>query len=115
MGCYMATFAHDYFRLRIHDVEDMPYVSPLHLGTAFSFRWSHLLTCPFSMYEGTGNGQPLLAARLSWFFDLKGPSFVLDTACSSTMVALHLACQSLRTGESTSVSPVIGFNIPHFC
>ncbi|KAM7200715.1 Compactin diketide synthase mokB [Naviculisporaceae sp. PSN 640] len=78
MGCYMATFAHDYFRLRIHDVEDIP------------------------MYEGTGNGQPLLAARLSWFFDLKGPSFVLDTACSSTLVALHLACQSLRTGESTS-------------
>lgn len=56
-----------------------------------------------SLYEGTGNGQPLLANRVSWYFDLKGPSLALDTACSSSLVALHLACQSIRSGETTSV------------
>ncbi|KAJ0161416.1 Lovastatin diketide synthase LovF [Colletotrichum tanaceti] len=40
--------------------------------------------------------------RLSHFFDLRGPSFTADTACSASLVALHLACQSLRAGESTS-------------
>lgn len=39
--------------------------------------------------------------RISHFFDLRGPSFTADTACSASLVALHLACQSLRTGEST--------------
>jgi len=39
--------------------------------------------------------------RISHFFDLRGPSFTSDTACSSSMVAMHLACQSLRTGESS--------------
>ncbi len=39
--------------------------------------------------------------RISHFFDLRGPSFTSDTACSSSMVAVHLACQSLRLGESS--------------
>lgn len=55
------------------------------------------------MYEGTGNGSAMISNRLSWFFDLKGPSLSLDTACSSSLVALHLACQSIRSGETRSV------------
>ena len=42
----------------------------------------------------------MLANRLSHFFDLRGHSMTLDTACSSGLIALHLACQSIRTGES---------------
>ncbi|KAI1299034.1 hypothetical protein F5Y03DRAFT_254380 [Xylaria venustula] len=52
-------------------------------------------------YRGTGTGSPLLSNRISWFFDLRGPSMSVETACSSSMVALHLACQSLRSREST--------------
>ncbi|KAH9904009.1 iterative type I polyketide synthase [Xylariomycetidae sp. FL2044] len=58
-------------------------------------------------YRGTGTLNSLLSNRVSWFYDFKGPSMTLDTACSSSMVALHLACQSLRSGES-SLSVVSG-------
>lgn len=66
-----------------------------------------------AMYHATGNGSAILSNRLSWFYDLKGPSLSLDTACSSSLVALHLACQSLRTGESSMVrAPYLNIAIP---
>ncbi|CAG8327922.1 unnamed protein product [Penicillium salamii] len=86
MACYMASFTRDYATLRGHDAEDIP------------------------MYEGTGNGSAMISNRISWFFDLKGPSMSLDTACSSSLVALHLACQSIRTGE-TKCAMVGGTNL----
>ena len=51
-------------------------------------------------YAGTGNAHSIAANRLSYLFDLRGPSMAVDTACSSSLVATHLACQSLRNGES---------------
>ncbi|KAL9609839.1 MAG: hypothetical protein Q9167_005427 [Letrouitia subvulpina] len=51
-------------------------------------------------YVGTGIGTALLANRISWFYDLQGPSIALDTACSSGLTAVHLACQNLRSYES---------------
>lgn len=51
-------------------------------------------------YTGTGGAPSMLSNRLSWFFDLRGPSLTLDTACSSSMVALDLACQALQSGQS---------------
>jgi acyl transferase domain-containing protein len=56
------------------------------------------------LYYGIGTGTAILSNRISWFFDLRGPSISIDTACSSALVALHLGCQSLRTGESKTVS-----------
>lgn len=48
----------------------------------------------------TGNTLSMAANRLSYVFDLRGPSLAVDTACSSSMVALHHACNSLRLGEA---------------
>ncbi len=50
-------------------------------------------------YLGTGNAHSSASGRLSYFFGFKGPSISLDTACSSALVAVHAACQSIRTGE----------------
>ncbi|OLF19627.1 beta-ketoacyl synthase N-terminal-like domain-containing protein [Actinophytocola xanthii] len=41
-----------------------------------------------------------IANRVSFTYDLRGPSLALDTACSSSLYAIHLACESLRRGES---------------
>lgn len=53
------------------------------------------------MYQSTGTHNAMQSARISHFFDFRGPSFTLDTACSSSLVALHVACQSIRNGESS--------------
>jgi acyl transferase domain-containing protein/aryl carrier-like protein len=46
------------------------------------------------------DAQPwLLANRVSYQFDLQGPSFAVNSACSSSLTAVHLACESLRREE----------------
>lgn len=63
-------------------------------------------------YAATGMTISMLANKISWFYDFRGPSVQLDTACSASLNALHLACRSLRLGESdmvrcpTRLSPV---------
>ncbi|WP_415943141.1 amino acid adenylation domain-containing protein [Streptomyces sp. 067-1] len=53
-------------------------------------------------------GQNYLAANISQFFDFQGPSLVVDTACSSALVAMETAVQALRAGtvESAVVAGV---------
>ncbi|KAL4880374.1 putative polyketide synthase [Aspergillus karnatakaensis] len=51
-------------------------------------------------YAATGMHNSMAANRISYFFDLHGPSLTIDTACSSTMVALNQAVRGLQTGES---------------
>ncbi|KAI4910493.1 Type I Iterative PKS [Alternaria infectoria] len=58
----------------------------------------------------TGTSPSILANRLSWYFDFKGPSIQLNTACSTSMIAMDLACQSLRSGQS-SMALVAGANV----
>ncbi|KAM5465923.1 Type I Iterative PKS [Microsporum audouinii] len=54
----------------------------------------------FPRYFTTGNFMAMMANRISHYFDLRGPSTPVDTGCSTSMTALHLACQTLRTGEA---------------
>lgn len=61
-------------------------------------------------YLGIGNAMSIAANRLSYFYDLKGPSLAIDTACSSSLVAVHQAVNSIRKGES-SIAIVGGVNL----
>lgn len=53
----------------------------------------------FPTYFSTGTARSITSNRISYFFDLHGPSMTIDTACSSSLVALHQAVQSLRSNE----------------
>jgi acyl transferase domain-containing protein len=59
----------------------------------------------------TGNGKTMYANRVSFVFDFKGPSMVIDTACSSSMVALDVAITDLRLGKSLKVYFQINRNV----
>ena len=75
-GCFVGNFTTDYREMLFRDPDAAP------------------------LYTVTGTGTSLVSNRVSWFYDLKGPSFTVNTACSSSLVALHQACQSLRSGDS---------------
>jgi acyl transferase domain-containing protein/NADPH:quinone reductase-like Zn-dependent oxidoreductase/SAM-dependent methyltransferase/acyl carrier protein len=51
-------------------------------------------------YTNTGSAQSIAANRISYCFNLRGPSVAIDTACSSALVAVHLACTSIWNGEA---------------
>lgn len=46
-----------------------------------------------------GNVSAMIPARVAYLLNLRGPAMVIDTACSSTLVAVHMACSSIRNGE----------------
>jgi acyl transferase domain-containing protein len=50
-------------------------------------------------HTGTGTAMSIAANRVSYVFDLHGPSMAVDTACSSSLVAIDLACKAIRNGE----------------
>ena len=78
MGCFVGACASDYRIGTLRDVSQVP------------------------MFDATGNHQAIQAGRISYYFDLRGPCFSVDTACSSGIYALHSAVQSIRSGESDS-------------
>ena len=51
------------------------------------------------LYGSTGTSAATASGRLSYFLGLQGPAISIDTASSSSLVAFHLACQSLQNGE----------------
>ncbi|KAJ4286521.1 hypothetical protein N0V90_013221 [Kalmusia sp. IMI 367209] len=74
---HIGVMASDYADLTVRDPETLP------------------------LYAGTGTARSILSNRISYTFDLHGPSLTLDTACSSSLVALHQAVQGLQTGDAT--------------
>ncbi|KAF2180797.1 KR domain-containing protein [Zopfia rhizophila CBS 207.26] len=75
-ACYMGTSMSDYRDSIVRDFGNYP------------------------KYHLLGTSDEMISNRVSHFFDLHGPSATIETACSSSHVATHLACQSLQSGES---------------
>ncbi|KAL4975321.1 hypothetical protein BDW66DRAFT_152136 [Aspergillus desertorum] len=73
---YAAVFSRDYRDGIVRDEENLPRFLP------------------------TGTGDAMFSNRVSHFYDLRGPSFTLDTGCSGGLVAFHEGVKSLRLGES---------------
>lgn len=85
-SCYVGNFTADYREMTFRDMD-----------TA-------------TRYSLSGTGTEIISNRISWFYDLRGPSLTLGTACSSSLVALHQGCQSISTGES-SIALIGGCNL----
>lgn len=64
----------------------------------------------YNAYTGLGNAHSIAANRVSYFYDLKGPSMAVDTACSSSLTAFHLGVQAILNGEC-SQAIVGGVNV----
>ncbi|KAE8422418.1 putative polyketide synthase [Aspergillus pseudocaelatus] len=86
IGCYVGVFGEDWLGLSHRD--------PLSIGR------SHAL----------GTSSFALANTVSYKFDLRGPSMTIQTGCSSSMVGIHEACQSLASGACSSAI-VTGTNL----
>ncbi|KAF7158736.1 hypothetical protein CNMCM5623_003900 [Aspergillus felis] len=78
IGCYVGVFGEDWHELTAKETQAIPRTH------AFA------------------NGAFALSNRVSFEFDLKGPSVTIATACSSSLTALHEACQALQTGSCSS-------------
>lgn len=83
-GVYSGSMADDYQQMLFKDVDDMP------------------------KYAASGVAKTMLANRISWFYNLHGPSFSLDSACSSSLTAFDFACQGLRNGDCEMVCCIAG-------
>lgn len=77
---YEASMVDDYNKFNSKDAETMPQMT------------------------ATGTAHSIMANRISWFFDLQGPSLHVDTACSSSMVAVDLAFQHLQANSGSMAS-----------
>ncbi|PNY28266.1 Polyketide synthase [Tolypocladium capitatum] len=75
-ACYMGTSMSDYRDSIVRDFNNYP------------------------KYHLLGTSDEMISNRISHFLDIHGPSATIETACSSSHVATHLACQSLQSGES---------------
>ena len=60
----------------------------------------------------TGSWESIIASRISYLFNLRGPSMLVDTACSSSLVSVHMACKAILSGEC-SLALAGGVNLVH--
>ncbi|KAM4063228.1 polyketide synthase dehydratase [Hirsutella rhossiliensis] len=83
-GCFVGGFTNDYKTIIQRDTLATPH------------------------YSMPGCALALLSNRVSWFYNLRGPSVTLDTACSSSLTALHLACESINSESNKSRCALVG-------
>lgn len=71
----------------------------VHIAASYNHYREQRRHLPENAHSGVGNSNGVLANRISYFLDFKGPSLTIDTMCSSSLVALHSAIVGLRQGE----------------
>ncbi len=72
-------------------------------GSFTDYELNNLRDLDTAPNQSTGNAPSLLANRISYYFDFRGPSHTVETACSSSLTALHIAMQSIHSGDSSVV------------
>jgi acyl transferase domain-containing protein/SAM-dependent methyltransferase/acyl carrier protein len=78
------------------------------------FGHSDLLASAGSYHLMLANDKDYLATRISYKLNLKGPSVTVQTACSTSLAAVHLACQSLLSGEcDVALAGGVSVRVPH--
>ena len=81
----------------------MDYDIGVYMGVTANEYWV-LSSIPYSnvsQYTNSGTNSCMISNRVSYEFDLRGPSYSIDTACSSSLYAVHQACEALRHGDCT--------------
>ncbi len=86
-----------------------------------SYLFNNLLSDPdlvqkegIFLLRHTGNDKDVLATRVSYQLNLRGPSINVQTACSTSLVAVHLACQNLlHFGCDMALAGAVSIEIPH--
>ena len=71
-----------------------------------SSEWSSLQMFDFAgvtAFRGAGSGYFMTANRISYHLNLTGPSMAIDSACSSSLMAVHQGCAALRSGDTDTV------------
>ena len=109
---YMSPYQRIFMENVWHTVEDAGYAGKkikgtktgIYVGYAGSVRDSYIKmiydTDPGSMQMSmVGNIDAIIPGRISYLLDIKGPSMVINTACSSALVCLHMACGSIHNNE----------------
>jgi acyl transferase domain-containing protein len=72
------------------------------MSSEWSFR--QILDCAgITVFRGTGSGYFMAANRISYHLNLTGPSMAIDSACSSSLMAVHQGCAALVSGEADTV------------
>ncbi|MDJ0733380.1 MAG: amino acid adenylation domain-containing protein [Nostocaceae cyanobacterium] len=74
-------------------------INNVHPSRSFSSQRTFLGSA-FDLQVRLANGKDFLPTRVSYKLNLNGPSVNVQTACSTSLVAVHMACQSIRNGES---------------
>ncbi|OGM42335.1 hypothetical protein ABOM_007875 [Aspergillus bombycis] len=83
-ACFVGAFSEDYKLIVSRDIHATP------------------------QYAKTGTSLSILSNRISWFYNLRGPSVTCDTACSSSMAALHIACETIRSDRNPTRCALVG-------
>ena len=77
------------------------YTAPVHAGIASSDYGSLVARhAERGVYHATASALSVACGRLSYSFGLRGPSVSVDTACSASLVGLHMAATGLQAGEA---------------